>query len=102
MSTMEQAWPADVAPDAADLGAAVEEQMTKIVTELGAALGVLLTSGRRHVEGELMPLCAAHAGGPSWRACSRRICDQLRAGATAGRATCGRPPAITTGYRRSE
>ena len=45
---------------------------------------------------------AAHAGGPSWRACSRRICDQLRAGATAGRATCGRPPAITTGYRRSE
>ena len=44
MSTMEQARPADVAPDTADLGAAVEEQMTKIVTELGAALGVLLTS----------------------------------------------------------
>src|SRR5689334_20037490 len=44
MSTMEQARPADVAPDAADLGAAAEEQMAKIVTELGAALGVLLTS----------------------------------------------------------
>ena len=44
MSTMEQARPADVAPDAAELGAAVEEQMAKIVTELGAALGVLLTS----------------------------------------------------------
>ena len=44
MSTMEQARQADVAPDTADLGAAVEEQMAKIVTELGAALGVLLTS----------------------------------------------------------
>jgi len=44
MSTMEQARSTDVAPDAADLGAAVEEQMAKIVTELGAALGVLLTS----------------------------------------------------------
>jgi SAM-dependent methyltransferase len=44
MSTMEQARPADAAPDAADLGAAIEEQMAKIVTELGAALGVLLTS----------------------------------------------------------
>jgi hypothetical protein len=43
-SASSQAWPADVAPDAADLGAAVEEQMTKIVTELGAALGVFLTS----------------------------------------------------------
>lgn len=44
MSTMEQARSAGVAPDAADPGAAVEEQMAKIVTELGAALGVLLTS----------------------------------------------------------
>jgi SAM-dependent methyltransferase len=44
MSTMEQARPADAALDAADFGAAVEEQMGKIVTELGAALGVLLTS----------------------------------------------------------
>jgi SAM-dependent methyltransferase len=51
MSTMEQARPADVAQDTADVaqdtadpGAAVEEQMAKIVTELGAALGVLLTS----------------------------------------------------------
>src|SRR4029078_6158984 len=44
MSTMEQGRPADAAPGAADLGAAVEEQMAKIVTELGAALGVLLTS----------------------------------------------------------
>ena len=44
MSTMEQARPADAAPDTVDVGAAVEEQMGKIVTELGAALGVLLIS----------------------------------------------------------
>ena len=49
MSTMQQAPPAPAAepgavPDAQDMSAAVEEQMGKIVTELGAALGVLLTS----------------------------------------------------------
>ena len=42
MSTMQQA--RRRRPRPADLGAAVEEQMGKIVTELGAALGVLLTS----------------------------------------------------------
>ena len=41
MSTMQQAPPAE---GRADMSAAVEEQMGKIVTELGAALGVLLTS----------------------------------------------------------
>jgi SAM-dependent methyltransferase len=47
MSTMQQqAPPAEraAAPDAQDMTAAVEEQMGKIVTELGASLGVLLTS----------------------------------------------------------
>ena len=46
MSTMQQAPPAEpgAVPDAPDMSAAVEEQMGKIVTELGAALGVLLTS----------------------------------------------------------
>ena len=46
MSTMQQARPAEpgAVPDAQDMSAAVEEQMGKIVTELGAALGVLLTS----------------------------------------------------------
>ena len=41
MSTM-QAQATDVAAD--ELAAAVEAQMGKIMTELGAALGVLLTS----------------------------------------------------------
>ena len=49
MSTMQQQAPpmaaeAGIAPDAGDMGAAVEAQMGKIVTELGAALGVLLIS----------------------------------------------------------
>ena len=47
MSTMQQQTPPRAAPsgqDMEDLGAAVEAQMGKIVTELGAALGVLLTS----------------------------------------------------------
>ena len=46
MSTMQQAPSAEpgAVPDAQDMSAAVEEQMGKIVTELGAALGVLLTS----------------------------------------------------------
>jgi SAM-dependent methyltransferase len=47
MSTMQQQTPASeagAAPDAQEMSAAVEEQMGKIVTELGAALGVLLTS----------------------------------------------------------
>ena len=49
MSTMQQQVPpmaaeARTTPDAEDMGAAVEAQMGKIVTELGAALGVLLIS----------------------------------------------------------
>ena len=46
MSMMQEATGAQGSgvPDAEDTGAAVEEQMGKIVTELGAALGVLLTS----------------------------------------------------------
>jgi SAM-dependent methyltransferase len=49
MSTTQQQAPpmvaeARTAPDAGDMGAAVEEQMGKIVTELGSALGVLLIS----------------------------------------------------------
>ena len=47
MSTMRQQAPPMAArsgPDVRDMGAAVEAQMGKIVTELGAALGVLLTS----------------------------------------------------------
>ena len=47
MSTMQQQAPpmaAPSGPDNGDMGAAVEAQMAKIVTELGAALGVLLTS----------------------------------------------------------
>ena len=47
MSTMEQQTSPMTAPsgqDMEDLGAAAEAQMGKIVTELGAALGVLLTS----------------------------------------------------------
>jgi hypothetical protein len=41
MNTMQQAPPAGpgAIPDAQDMSAAVEEQMGKIVTELGAALG---------------------------------------------------------------
>ena len=35
---------ADPGPDMADMGVAVEAQLGKIVTELGAALGVLLTA----------------------------------------------------------
>src|SRR6478672_5483334 len=77
MSTMEQARLADVTPDAADLGAtdlgaAAEEQMAKIVTELGAALGVLLTS-----LGTRSGLWAALAGaGPlTTAAVAAVICD---------------------------
>ena len=47
MSTTQQQTPPKAAPfgrDTDDMGAAVEAQMGKIVTELGAALGVLLTS----------------------------------------------------------
>src|SRR5258707_6752456 len=46
MNTMQQAPPAEpgAVPDAQDMSAAVEEQMGKIVTELGPALGGLLTS----------------------------------------------------------
>jgi SAM-dependent methyltransferase len=47
VSTMEQQAPpvaAGSGPDMQDMDAAVEAQMGKIVTELGAALGVLLTS----------------------------------------------------------
>ena len=47
MSTMERQAPpmaAGSGPDMQDMGAAVEAQLGKIVTELGAALGVLLTS----------------------------------------------------------
>ena len=46
MNAMQQAPPAEpgAVPDAQEMSAAVEEQMGKIVTELGAALGVLLTS----------------------------------------------------------
>jgi hypothetical protein len=49
VSTMQQQVPpmaaeARTTPDAEDMGAAVEAQMGKIVTELGAALGVLLIS----------------------------------------------------------
>jgi SAM-dependent methyltransferase len=43
VSTMQQQTPPAVAPAGQDMGAAVEAQMGKIVTELGAALGVLLT-----------------------------------------------------------
>ena len=43
MSTMQQQAPPAAAPAGQDMGA-VEAQMDKIVTELGAALGVLLTS----------------------------------------------------------
>ena len=46
------------------------------------------------------PPAAPPAASP-WRACARRISDQLRAGAAAGSAACGRPPTSTTGYRRS-
>ncbi len=46
MSTMQQQAPPPTAasPDTDDMGSAVEAQMGKIVTELGAAVGVLLTS----------------------------------------------------------
>jgi SAM-dependent methyltransferase len=46
MNAMQQAPPTEpgAVPDVQDMSAAVEEQMGKIVTELGAALGVLLTS----------------------------------------------------------
>ena len=44
MSTMQQQTPPAAAPAGQDMEAAVEAQMGKIVTELGAALGVLLTS----------------------------------------------------------
>ena len=45
MSTMQQTPPvAEPGPGTQDMDAAVEAQMGKIVTELGAALGVLLTS----------------------------------------------------------
>ena len=46
MSTMQQTPPLAAEPGmgAEDMDTAVEAQMGKIVTELGAALGVLLTS----------------------------------------------------------
>ena len=43
MNTMQQQTPPAAAPAGQDMGA-VEAQMGKIVTELGAALGVLLTA----------------------------------------------------------
>ena len=44
MSTMQEQAPPATAPDTEGLDAAAEAQLGKIVTELGAALGVLLTS----------------------------------------------------------